>query len=167
VGEGYQVDPDALAQAGQQVSAQQSQAEGLLGQARGMTVSTRSWGLLGLATTYSKYADLQGQLVDHLGKVGNGVGAIGANLTSTAEQYRAAEATNVQGLQQCSPDSGGPNPPITQPGGVEPPFPPPLTQPGGVEPPFPPPDAYPPVSQPGGVEPDWPTGGPDEQIELV
>jgi uncharacterized protein YukE len=101
--DGFQVNPDELSEAGQRVSGMAARVSILKGHASTARVPTQSWGLLGLATTYSKYSDLKNQLHDHLSKMGLGIAGVGGNLSSTGDAYRQVDQAHATNLTNLDP----------------------------------------------------------------
>lgn len=88
---GYQVDPQAVRQAGVRVARMAQRGADARRHATAAAVPERAWGLLGELTTRGKYQQLQQQLVDHTGRLAGGIDALGGKLAATADAYLAQE----------------------------------------------------------------------------
>ena len=88
---GLRVEPQALRGTGGKLHGLGDQAGGLLSKAAGAVVHPKSWGLVGMATLYSGYANALPPLHEHLHAVQTTLGAAGDKLDDSAKAYEEAD----------------------------------------------------------------------------
>ncbi|MBB5154735.1 WXG100 family type VII secretion target [Saccharopolyspora phatthalungensis] len=88
---GYRASADAIMRCGTNVDRMNADAKSIKDKAAGAEVPEISWGLLGLATTYSSYRDLLEKFKQHLDEMAEGLTKAGEDLTACGKEYQDAD----------------------------------------------------------------------------
>jgi hypothetical protein len=102
---GYALDAEAVLRCGSDVGNHASTVQDISSAVTGATVPQKSWGLIGMATTYSMYADMLASLNDHLGKMQEGLTNAGDSITRSARTYLELEEAIAGVLGKLLPGS--------------------------------------------------------------
>ncbi|MGP4015294.1 hypothetical protein [Saccharopolyspora sp. 5N708] len=88
---GYKASADAIMRCGGNVDRMNADAKSIKDKAAAAEVPEVSWGLLGLATTYSSYRDLLEKFEQHLDEMAEGLSKAGADLTACGKEYQDSD----------------------------------------------------------------------------
>ncbi|GAA0504746.1 hypothetical protein GCM10011581_33670 [Saccharopolyspora subtropica] len=97
---GYHAPPDAIVRCGSNVDRMTDAAKQIKAKATEAQVPELSWGLLGLATTYSSYRDLLDRFQQHLDEMAEGLTKAGADLTAAGKEYRETDESLADMLRR-------------------------------------------------------------------
>jgi hypothetical protein len=102
---GYALDAEAVLRCGSDVGNHVSTVQDISSAVAGATVPPKSWGLIGMATTYSMYEDMLTSLNDHLSKMQAGLTNAGDSITRSARTYLELEEAIAGVLGKLLPGS--------------------------------------------------------------
>ena len=88
---GFAVSPQNIMSCGGTVGGMTSNVDAIKGQVTGAEVPEVSWGILGLATTYSSYRELLDKFTSHLDEVGEGLKSCGDKLAECGKAYQQVD----------------------------------------------------------------------------
>lgn len=103
---GFAVTPQSVLSCGSNVGGMTSNVETIKSQASGAEVPEVSWGILGMATTYSSYRELLEKFTSHLDEVGEGLKSCGDKLTECGKAYQQVDEEIAAKLQKIASELG-------------------------------------------------------------
>ncbi|MER5393120.1 hypothetical protein [Saccharopolyspora sp. NPDC002686] len=103
---GYKAQPDAITSCGNNVGGLSSEANSIKEKATSAQVPEISWGLLGLATTYSSYKELLDKFQQHLGEMAEGLTKAGEDISECGKDYQNVDRELAEKLKQIRVDAG-------------------------------------------------------------
>lgn len=104
---GYNAPADAIMRCGGGVGGMNADAKSIKDKAAGAEVPEVSWGLLGLATTYSSYRELLDKFKQHLDEMAEGLTKAGEDLTECGKDYQATDQSMAEMLGKIIGEIGG------------------------------------------------------------
>ncbi|MDA3647233.1 hypothetical protein LZ318_35335 [Saccharopolyspora indica] len=102
---GYRAEPDAITSCGANVGSLAANAKSIKDKATAAQVPEISWGILGMATTYSSYRELLDEFQQHLGEMAEGLTRAGEDISSCGKDYQETDRELAEQLKQI--EAGG------------------------------------------------------------
>ncbi|GAA4620763.1 WXG100 family type VII secretion target [Saccharopolyspora hordei] len=103
---GYRAHPDAITKCGTNVSGLADRAKSIKDKATAAQVPEISWGLLGMATTYSSYRELLDKFQQHLDEMAQGLTRAGEDISACGKDYQQVDRELAEKLKQIRVDAG-------------------------------------------------------------
>jgi hypothetical protein len=100
MGDGYKAPHEAIIKTGGNVSSMTKQATAIKDKVAEAEVPEISWGLLGLATTYSEYRDMLEKFKTHLDEIGKNLTEVGDKITACGKGYQDDDKLTAQELEK-------------------------------------------------------------------
>lgn len=97
---GYRAEPDAITSCGNNVGGLSGNAKSIKDKATAAQVPEISWGILGLATTYSSYRELLDKFQQHLDEMAEGLTRAGEDISSCGKDYQETDRELAEQLKQ-------------------------------------------------------------------
>jgi hypothetical protein len=103
---GYKASAEAIMRCGGNVERMNADAKSIKDKTAEAEVPEVSWGLLGLATTYSSYRDLLEKFKQHLDEMSEGLTKAGEDLTACGKEYQDADQSIADMFSKLFGDLG-------------------------------------------------------------
>ncbi|MEU5848005.1 WXG100 family type VII secretion target [Saccharopolyspora shandongensis] len=93
---GYKASAEMIMQCGGNIGGMNADAKAVRDKVAGAEVPEVSWGLLGLATTYSSYRDLLEKFKQHLDEMSEGLTKAGEDITACGRDYQESDRSMAE-----------------------------------------------------------------------
>ncbi|MCI2417107.1 hypothetical protein MOQ72_06710 [Saccharopolyspora sp. K220] len=103
---GYKAPAEAIMRCGDNVDRMNADAKSIKDKTAAAEVPEVSWGLLGLATTYSSYRELLEKFKQHLDETAEGLSKAGADLAACGKEYQNADQSIADMFSKIFSDLG-------------------------------------------------------------